>query len=59
MDRAEDYPDTLTTLTLTQAERVVLGRCITMAAAMIDALGDDTRDLMSLWSRVHPDGFDA
>jgi hypothetical protein len=54
-----DDKDTLTTLTLTQHERVVLGRCITMAAAMVDALGDDTRDLMKLWDRVHPDGFDA
>lgn len=52
-------PDTLTTLTLTTHERIVLGRCITMAAAMVDALGDDTRDLMQLWDRVHPDGCDA
>jgi hypothetical protein len=48
--------DTLTTLTLTTRERIVLARALTMATAMVDALGDDTRALMDLWARVQPDG---
>lgn len=49
-------PDELSTLTVTWRERVVLARALTMAAAMVDALGDDTSAMMSLWERVQPDG---
>lgn len=51
-----DEADTLTTLTVTRRERIVLARALTVTAAMVDALGDDTRDLMSLWERIQPDG---
>lgn len=44
--------DDLTTLTLTLRERAMLERALTMAMAMVDALGDDTRGLLELWSRV-------
>lgn len=50
--------DDLTTLTLTVGERRKVARCLTMAMAMVDALGDDTRDLMELWARV-ADGVEA
>lgn len=48
-------PDTLTNITLTMAERVKLARCVVIATAMVDALGDDTRDLMALAERIQPE----
>lgn len=44
--------DTLSVLTVTARERAMLERALTMTMAMVDALGDDTKDLMSLWERV-------
>lgn len=51
----EQDAGTLTTLTLSLRERVMLARALTVAAAMVDALGDDTKSLMALWERVQPD----
>jgi hypothetical protein len=48
----DDEPEVLTSLILTVRERLMLERALTMTMAMVDALGDDTRDLMRLWERV-------
>lgn len=48
--------DELTTLTLTVAERVTLARCVVMATAMVDALGDDVQHLIDLATRIQPEG---
>lgn len=53
---AEPTLDELTTITLTHRERILLARALTIVAAMADALGDSTRELMGLWARVQPDG---
>jgi hypothetical protein len=52
-------PDTLSTLTFTARERVLLARALTIVAAMADALGDDTKALLQLWERVQPDEVGA
>lgn len=44
--------DTLTTLTVTTRERAMLERALTVSLAMVDALGDDTKELLRLWERV-------
>lgn len=48
--------DVLTTLTVTVRERIQLQRCVVMATAMVDALGDDVQHLMALAERVQPEG---
>jgi hypothetical protein len=47
-------PNTLTSVTLTIGERVKLARCVVMATAMVDALGDDVGHLMELAERISP-----
>jgi hypothetical protein len=47
-------PDTLTSVVLTVGERVKLARCVVMATAMVDALGDDVGHLMELAERISP-----
>jgi hypothetical protein len=53
----EQDAGTLTTLTLTFRERSVIAHALTVAAAMVDALGQeqDARDILAIWERVSPD----
>jgi hypothetical protein len=55
----EQDANTLTTLTVTKAERVILARGLTVSAALLEALGDDARAIMQLWERVQPDEMDV
>jgi truncated hemoglobin YjbI len=53
-----DSTPRLTTFTLTDRERNVVARCLTMAAALMDALEDSAEDvkmIMDLWERVAPE----
>lgn len=47
-----------TTLTLTKRERLMLAQALTMAMAMVDALGRATDEHLALWERVQPDGIE-
>lgn len=53
----EQDAGTLTTLTLTIRERSVIAHALTVAAAIVDVLGDvqDARDILAIWERVSPD----
>lgn len=53
----DQHSTTLHTRTFTTLELHVLARCLTMAAAMVDALDEhqEAREIMQLWERVHPD----
>lgn len=44
--------DTLSTIIVTARERAMLERALTVSLAMVDALGDDTKELLRLWERV-------
>jgi hypothetical protein len=45
----------LSTLTVSRHERIVLARCVIMACTIVDALGDETRELLDLHQRVCPE----
>jgi hypothetical protein len=45
----------LSTITVTRHERIVLARCVIMACTIVDALGDETRELLDLHQRVCPE----
>lgn len=47
--------ETLTTLTFTDRERVLLAHALTIVAAMADSLGNNAKELLGLWERVQPD----
>jgi hypothetical protein len=53
-----DEPETLTTLTVTERERRIIYRALTMSTAMLDALGDElaAATCVELAERVLPGG---
>ena len=56
MGRANDNDLELSTLTVTRYERVLIAKALVMAYTIIDACGDDARELLELHSRVMPEG---
>jgi hypothetical protein len=55
MASPDDTDLELSTITVTRHERIVLARCVIMACTIVDALGDETRELLELHQRVCPE----